>query len=396
MMKKGIIVLCLIVSVVALIMVLTGVVKSDDSDVAPESEKRKVVTFRKEKLLEHRYVLGRARERLERDLGSVEGEIGARDLGITSKNESLERMELQLERNDIAPQEKEAIREELIQGWEEYEGLKTRRIKFIKERPTEIKQEYAEYEAKILKEIEDIIKDYVDKNEIDEVLEISGKQKLERDRKLEDITVYVYNEYVRRRKERYAAVRAKEEEKREKLSVVVSGTVKDAGLVYVGEGISLMSVIRSAGGLTDESCNHVRVIRNGKAKVYDLKRKAQREFIVKVNDKVEALTSTQLHEFRNTAQTVKQVTICGYVNNACSIKWEAGMTLKDVLNVAGGVSTFGSPRIRLTRNEVHYIYEHKKVEHQKLKILPSDVLEIPARTYFGEKYQSEPQDVEGE
>ena len=82
--------------------------------------------------------------------------------------------------------------------------------------------------------------------------------------------------------------------------------------------------------------------------------------------------------------TVQVITIGGKVRAPGPKPYRRGMTLYQAVMSAGGPTEFGAiNRISLYRGGKRYIYDLNKGSHKLLKIYPSDTIDVPKKTVFG-------------
>lgn len=81
----------------------------------------------------------------------------------------------------------------------------------------------------------------------------------------------------------------------------------------------------------------------------------------------------------------ESLTVGGQVKRPGAVMWKRGLTLQQVIQMAGDRTPFGSKYVYLTRNGKKYMYNTSKVAHQNLKIYPNDTVEVKQVGPFGDR-----------
>jgi len=81
----------------------------------------------------------------------------------------------------------------------------------------------------------------------------------------------------------------------------------------------------------------------------------------------------------------QSLTVGGQVKRPGAVMWKKGLTLQQVIQMAGDRTPFGSKYVFLTRNGKKYQYDTSKVAHQNLKIYPNDTVEVKQVGPFGDR-----------
>ncbi|MEM9080599.1 MAG: von Willebrand factor type A domain-containing protein, partial [Verrucomicrobiota bacterium] len=95
-----------------------------------------------------------------------------------------------------------------------------------------------------------------------------------------------------------------------------------------------------------------------------------------VVEEVAPIESGSVIKFED-SQPIEPVVVAGSVVQPGSLDWKEGVTLGEVVEEVGGVSTFGSPRrVRVYREGKMYDLSLVEREHREERIFPGDVVEV--------------------
>jgi polysaccharide export outer membrane protein len=160
--------------------------------------------------------------------------------------------------------------------------------------------------------------------------------------------------------------------------VTVSGAVASRGeFLFAGE-LSVFSALVKAGGATNEAGDEVLLIRAPRGPV--VPGQTPEDDVITLSrraiERGESTAITLEDGDRLVVSKARQVFIDGYVNRPGGYTIEPGMTLRQVLSLAGGVSELGaSSRTRVQRNGKPL----EKIDLDKTVIQPGDTITVPKR-----------------